>query len=332
MVAQIDRSYLRARPSKAWSRLLGYLFFEGRPLTTRGQWINSLVFAGFALQRRLPPLRRVDRPVFILGTGRSGTTILGVVLSMHRDVGFLNEPKALWHAVHGGEDLIGSYSGGAAQYRLGAEDATCAIRAAAHRFYGAYLRAAGARRIVDKYPEMIFRVPFLTAIFPDARFIFLSRNGWDTCASVAAWSSRMGWRSGTTVHDWWGADRRKWRLLIDQIVPEHADLAGAAGEMHGWDTTTDMAAVEWIVTMREGLSLLQSRPDDVLHLPYEALVSDPRAAMARITEFAGLGRDQRFFDYAAATLTSAPARAPFPLAPVLQEPFRKTMADLGYRG
>ena len=99
MPAQIDRRYVRASPFKACGRLVSWSLFEGRPLTTRGRWINPLVFALYGIQRRLPQLHRVERPIFIVGTGRSGTTVLGTVLSLHRELGFLNEPKALWHAV-----------------------------------------------------------------------------------------------------------------------------------------------------------------------------------------------------------------------------------------
>ncbi len=177
MIAQLDPLYIQMRPWKLWSRLVSYCLFEGRPLTTRGRWVNPLVFSLFAIEKRLPQIKRVEKPVFILGTGRSGTTILGMVLSMHREVGFLNEPKALWHAIHPGEDLIGSYALGAANYRLAADEATPKRILYAHRLFGAYLATSLARRVVDKYPELIFRVPFVKAIFPDAKFLFLVRNG-----------------------------------------------------------------------------------------------------------------------------------------------------------
>ncbi len=123
--------------------------------------------------KKFPQLKRVEKPVFVLGTGRSGTTILGIILSMHKDVGFLNEPKALWHSIYSDEDLIGSYSLGNASYRLGSEKITPEIKKQAHRLYGAYLRATFSSRAVDKYPELIFRIPFVLDIFPDAKFLFL---------------------------------------------------------------------------------------------------------------------------------------------------------------
>src|SRR5690606_40375856 len=49
---------------------------EGRPLTTRGRWINPLVFGLYRMAQRLPLGRPVREPAFILGMGRSGTTIL----------------------------------------------------------------------------------------------------------------------------------------------------------------------------------------------------------------------------------------------------------------
>jgi len=331
MIAQIDSAYIHTRPWKLWSRMVSYVLFEGRPLTTRGQWINPLVFAHFAVEKRLPINRKISKPVFILGTGRSGTTILGIVLSMHRDVGFLNEPKALWHSVYPEEDLIGSYNRNHARYRLTAADASDAVIQAAHRIYSAYLSATFSRRIVDKYPELIFRIPFVRAIFPDAKFLFLTRNGWDTCHSIMHWSQRLGRQRNNETHDWWGVNRRKWDLLTDEIVARHDDLSTHVSAMKTWNEQVDMAAVEWIVTMREGLSLLNQFPDDILHVRYESLCSDPQSVMAQIVDFLELdGDDEPFLQYALSSLKPPVAKAACMLNPLIHDPFLKTMRELGY--
>lgn len=333
MIAQLDALYLRQRPWKLWSRMVSYGLFEGRPLTTRGQWINPLVFAQFALAKRLPQIQQVKKPIFILGTGRSGTTVLGVVLSMHREVGFLNEPKALWHSLYPHEDLIGSYDRGAARYRLDGGQVTDALKRHAHRLYGAYLAASFSRRVVDKYPELVFRVPFVKAIFPDAKFLFLVRNGWDTCHSIQGWSSRLGLQVGRETHDWWGVDRRKWYLLVEQLVPEHPDLALSAEAMRGWSTQTDMAALEWILTMREGMRMQRQYPNDVLRVDYEALCRSPREQLHTISSFLGLALDDEpFLHYAEQKLKPPPARPLFPLAPAIAAAFGDTMGQLGYGG
>ncbi len=331
MVAQIDGHYIKTRPVRLWSRLLSYGLFEGRPLTTKGRWINPVVFAHFGLARRLPQLKAVEKPVFIVGAGRSGTTILGVLMSMHPKVGFLNEPKAMWHAaMGGGEDLIGSYNRGAARYRLRAEDATPPVARAMRRHYGSYLWATLTSRVVDKYPELIFRRPFVRAIFPDAKFLFIARSGWDTCGSIEQWSARLGGKIGGETHDWWGADGRKWQLLVDQIVPEHPDLAPYVAAMKGWSAQTQRAVVEWIVTMREGHALALAHPQSVLHVTYEEICAAPREWMYRIAQFCDLPQDETSLAYAEAKLSTVSAKPPFALEPCLEAPFADTMARLGY--
>lgn len=331
MIAQVNGRYIRTRPTKMISRLFSYALFEGRPVTTRGQWINPLLFKLFALEKRLPQLRRVKQPVFILGTGRSGTTILGVVLSMHREVGFLNEPKALWHAIYPDEDVIGSYSRGPARYRLDASAANDEVRRNAHRLFGAYLAAVCSRRLVDKYPELVFRVPFVRRLFPDARFIFLVRNGWDTCASIDKWSVRCGERKNGEVHDWWGVNRRKWNLMLRELVAPDPYFAEIAGVASGFERHTDMAALEWVVTMREGLRRMEQNGDCILMVRYEDLTENPRKILSEIATFADLPDDATFLDYGQSVLHGAPRHEEFALHPVLQPVFDETMQALGYR-
>jgi hypothetical protein len=249
---------------------------------------------------------------------------------MHRDVGFLNEPKAVWAGLHPGEDLIGSYNISLARYRLGTEDATPVIIRGAQRVFGGYLRLAGSHRLVDKYPELIFRTEFVRAIFPNARFLFLSRGGVATCGSIRHWSERLGTEVGGETHDWWGAVDRKWHLLVNQIVVEHADLAAHIDEM-GTLNQEARAAVEWIVTMREGLQLAADDPNGTLHISYEAFCADPRAWVDRLETFLGLRHDPVFADYAAATLADPKRKTTLDLPDWLQPIFKATEIDLATR-
>ena len=41
-------------------------------------------------------MNRLDEPVIILGPPRSGTTILGNLLSNHSEFGYFEEPRAVW--------------------------------------------------------------------------------------------------------------------------------------------------------------------------------------------------------------------------------------------
>ena len=330
MVAQIDSLYIKTSISRTLSRLVSYGLFEGRPLTTKGQWINPLIFKLFAIAQKFPQLKKVDKPIFVVGTGRSGTTILGVVLSMHKDVGFLNEPKAIWHTIYPREDLIGSYSQGEASYRLAAADATDAAAKTAHRIFGAYLATVGASRVVDKYPELVFRIPFVRQIFPDAKFVFLVRNGRDTCQSIDGWSKRLGTNVKDDTHDWWGVNNRKWNLLVDLIAVENPSFKEHIETIKNYTDHTYMAAVEWILTMQEGLKLVRQDPDNIYLLKYEELVARPRESLQQLLDFCELAEDEKMYSYAEQTLSGRQNHREFSLPPEIAPVFAETMAKLGY--
>jgi len=330
MLAQLDSEYIRTRPTKMISRLISYALFEGRPLTVRGQWINPLVFAQLAVWKVLPQMRRVKKPIFIIGMGRSGTTILGVLLSMHQDVGFLNEPKAMWHTIHPHEDVSGSYDRGKTSYRMGVRDATPDVCRIAHKLFGGYLLSIMSSRVADKYPELIFRIPFVRAIFTDARFVFLVRNGWETCASIDSWSKRKGDTKGSETHDWWGVNQRKWHLMIEQLVVPDPYFANALEAIRGFDSHLDMAATEWVVTMREGLRVWREHGDAVHLCKYEDLVNTPDATLDKLLNFCELPEDKKFFSYAKATLRHAKPHASYQLHPAILPLFLETLNDLGY--
>ena len=327
MIAQLDPLLLKTRPWKAWPRLLAYLLFEGRPLTTRGRWINPLVLTGYRLWGALPLRPAPVRPIFILGMGRSGTTVLGRVLGAHREVGFLNEPKALWQAATGEDDLIGSYSPHPGRFRMTAADARAEVVTRLNRYYRAYLRLSGCRRVVDKYPELLFRTDLLDRAFPEARKIVLIRSGHDVCRSVAGWSRTHG-RDGA---DWWGRQGRKWHLLVDQLVrpdPAFAPLLPHLGEICRQE---DMAAVEWIVAMREVLRMQAMAEPRTLYVRYESLLRHPRREVRRMMDFCALAPDDKALAYAARLLRAPGGAGTAPrLHPALRPLFDDTMHRLGY--
>lgn len=330
MVAQIDRQMLRRRPWKIPGRLIAYALIEGRPLTTRGQWINPLVFALYRIAQWLPAPGKSQPPIYIIGTGRSGTTVLGKLFALHKDVVFLNEPKALWHFSHGSEDLIGSYSDKHASVLLDASDASFTTATKLARVYG-WARFWGvSRRVVDKYPELVFRVPFVTALFPQARFVAILRDGVDTCSSVTKWSARKGVTDENENHDWWGRNDRKWHLIVDHLVPRHPDLAPLAPLLREAKDHRDRAAVEWIISMRAARQAQTDFPQSVHCLRYEDLCADPVATLADVQNHCNLSPDPVFVQYAQAIISDAESHDTLALMSQLVGPFRGTLTQQGY--
>jgi hypothetical protein len=300
MVAQLDSTLVRMAPGRAISRLIGYAMFEGRPATTAGRWWNPAVFANLRVAARRDG-KRVDRPVFIVGMGRSGTTLLGRILAAHPSVGFLNEPKAMWHVIRADEDIIGSYAPPhTGRLYLSAHDARADVARRGHALFTWYLRASHSKRLVDKYPELVFRHPFVRAIFPDARFLVAVRSPWSTLESVAAWSTSHA----TADADWWGVRDQKWGIMWTQGVlqrPGNSDLVAlnlAAESDH-----YVRAAVEWVVTMREAASLASTDPGARI-VRYEDLVQSPRELIRDALGFCELPISSRTEVYAESVVSS----------------------------
>ena len=330
MIAQLDKAYIHTRPAKLMDRLVSYALFEGRPLTTAGRWINKLVFLSYAAQKKLPQFKKVEKPVFILGTGRSGTTLLGMLLGMHFKTGFLNEPKALWHSLFPYEDIVGNYTDNVAFYRLNASMAEASIVRDAHRMYGFYLWLLGKDRVVDKYPELIFRINFVKAIFPDARFILLIRDGYDTCVSIDAWSQTNGRTANHVTEDWWGKNQKKWNLLLDEVVKNDAQLRPSYDDLKQVNDHKNMAALEWCLTMKEGSKLLKDPAHDILPVKYETLTHHPEETLNTLLDYMDLPPDPKMIAYAKKVVRPVARKEKFDVHPKLQPLFHEMMEAFGY--
>lgn len=327
MIARLDRDAVRLRPGVLPQRLLAWSLFEGRPVTTRGRFLNPLVFALARLLVHLPlEGSGADRPIFVLGTGRSGTTWLGKVLALHPQLAFLNEPKALWQVVRPDQDVLGSYASAPGRLTLTAADATPAVARRARRLHAAFARLTGARRVLDKYPEMLFRVDFLRAIFPGARFVVTVRDGAATARSIAAWSARHRVRRGARRHDWWGVDDRKWHALIDERVPDEPDLAPARDALRALTDDALRAALEWTVTMRAGLRL-RGAPD-VGFVRLERLSAEPVTGLTELLDWCGLPHAPAVLEYARRSARPVAPGAPLALPEPLATAFADTQAAL----
>ncbi len=123
-----------------------------------------------------------DRPVFIVGMPRSGTTLVEQIMASHRDVFGAGELESFHQFVNGLSTRIGTdtaYPDCVAQ--LGRDD--IAEMAAEH------LRALrtldpDAHYVTDKMPTNFLHVGLILALFPNARFIHCRRDPRDTCFSI----------------------------------------------------------------------------------------------------------------------------------------------------
>ena len=225
-----------------------------------------------------PPMGRdevFDRPIFIVSSPRSGSTLLFETLSKSPDLMTVGgESHRLIETI----PAISPASRGWDSNRLDGSDVTAAIAVQLRQgFYDSLRDRSGAARqpgpvrMLEKTPKNALRVPFLAQIFPEARFIYLHRDPRPTLASMMeAWASG-GFRTYPQLPGWTGRD---WSLLL---TPGWRELIGAP--------LNKIVATQWATTTRILLDDLSALPADRWRpIRYEAFIADPQQEISRLCQ------------------------------------------------
>jgi hypothetical protein len=233
----------------------------------------------------------LDRPVFIVGCGRSGTTALGRVISVHPSVTYLNERMHLWTSAYPVTDLWSAKSrarGG----RLELTEADLTPEGTRELIANFHCETVvfGGPRIVEKLPANNFRLPFVDAAMPNARFVHLLRNGLEVARSIAKMSDEGRW---------YGHGDRKWELLEEyaRSHPEYDELLPLC------ENDRLKGLLEWRMSVDAALAYLERLPPGrQMTVTYEELLDTPVEALRRIEEFAELEPSEAVDRYAEANL------------------------------
>jgi len=192
-------------------------------------------------------------PFFIVGSPRSGTTMLFLMLDSHPEVAVPPESHfipSVWRrrGRYGSEGKIedpGLFVSDLArdpQFRhwnlppdlvagqLGSGPAPT-ISGGIDAVFRAYARTQGKAQWGDKTPEYVRHIPLLDNLFPEARFIHLIRDGRDVALSIIA-LKRLHHRAATAAY-FWARDIRCGRSAGMSLGPSryfelhYEDLVGA---------------------------------------------------------------------------------------------------------
>jgi hypothetical protein len=319
LLAEIDREFLRTAPRRAPSRLVAQALFEGRPPMTRGAKLDAVTRSHLRLIASRWPRKEVDRPIFIVGIGRSGTTLLGRILASGRDVGYLKEPKALWHVAVPDEDISGFYAD-EGRFLLDASDATDAVRDRVGTMYNWFATLTRSSRIVDKYPEMTYRVPFLRSLYPDAKIVAIVRDPVSVVSSIVNYSEAMADDRG----NWWGVEDRKWVQMAEQLISD-SDIPCLADDLGpGTGEPAARARAEWVLGATH---LLRSREQIDLIIRFEELLSAPRETLETLCEVCELDPDP-IVEYGCKIVGSPKTKTDSLVPP---DEFSGLLSDLGYQ-
>ncbi len=301
-------------------------------------WARSHLFRaryrGAQLLARVPTLAGPGpAPTFIIACGRSGTTLLGHILSAHPAVRYLFEPYHRWAAIDPRTDATHLFTKADAKLILRAEDVTPVARTRFHRLILAARGRAGRSTLIEKTPHNAMRIDYLCELALGARFVHIARDGVDVARSIAriAESSTYKVSSLPTLNEWWGTDEYKWTVLLrDGIAAGHfpQEAPSLSADQMG------RGAYEWLVTHAE---IERARPllGDRLHeLTYPALTEQPRETLRALCLFLGVDPDPQWLDRAVSMIGSLRANqgADVVLPPGMCDAFNHIQERLGFLG
>jgi Sulfotransferase domain. len=247
----------------------------------------------------------VAKPIFIVGTGRCGSTAFHRVLGVHPQLmwlsGFAEEfpshpewnrwavtavgnpvvRRLLGRRIKPGENYGFWYAhayGFAEPGRdLVAADVTPRVRHQLHRVFGRMLTRQRDRILIKLTGWS--RIGFLNEVFPDAKFIHIVRDG-RAVASSYLHINEWQWRG------WYGP--ASWRY--GPLSPEDQTAWEASGR-----SFIALAGIQWRMHTR-AIEIARARIDPArfLELRYEDYCADPLEACRRVTDFAELERAPAF--------------------------------------
>ncbi len=245
-------------------------------------------------------MTQIDRPILIVGTGRSGSTVFHRVLARHRDVGFLSTlnqsfPNWTWLSVFSRLYPLHmfakirdhrlfpkpfspyrfweQYLPGITRHDrpLVPEDVPEASIEPLRRAISRILRLQGRTRFVAKITGWS-RMAYFQRVFPEMRFIYLKRQPRDV---VSSWI-QAGWLNVSMPVDgdsWEWGDVPEEYIAIWREMGRHPLLSAAI------KTQLD------IDDIRQNMDLLPGR---CFELDYEAFVADPLGQLRATLAFAEL--------------------------------------------
>ena len=187
-----------------------------------------------------------ERPVFIVGMLRSGTSLAEQILASHP-------------AVYGAGELT----------FFGAEAAPALADAAAaghgpdfsdaelHRLGANYLElqqrlSTGAKRVVDKFPSNFFLLGLIRAALPRARIIHMQRDPRDTCLSIYFQKFEAAYTYANDLQDlahYCGEYQRlmrHWSATLPGDALLHVPYEGLVTDTEAWSRRmVDFVGLEW---------------------------------------------------------------------------------------
>lgn len=263
-------------------------------------------------------MKKLSKPIVVLGAARSGTKMLANLLKKHPDVAYLEEPNYIWKRTNGwvGHDM------------LPASLATPELIAQIREVFIKYMEKQGKTRFCEKTPANTLRLPFVLEVLPDAKVIHILRDGRDVAVSSRnCWLGRESKRSALEMEKGnKGVDpltklektsKRKLQELLPQDIPYYLPYflstifyrLGLKKEPAIWGprfpgiqqlvhqySLIEMCAIQWRWSVVSSMNCIETYKNniDYLEVKYEDICESPNTCLKRIYDFSELSSPDNF--------------------------------------
>lgn len=232
------------------------------------------------------------QPIVMIGAARSGTKIVRDLLAEHPDVDCVPyDVNYIWRM--GNEDVPHD--------EMTPDMVTPEVRDKIIRNLEAWWK--GAPFFLEKTVSTCLRVPFAYAVFPEAKYIHLLRDGRDVVESVQRnWTSSPDWgyifeKARTfPVREAFGYGLEYASTNVRKIFVKDKSSIGTWGvrykgidEDHSNKDLIEVCAMQWVYCIQKAQADIDVIPaDQLITVRYEQLIEDPESFLTGIAEFAGL--------------------------------------------
>lgn len=213
----------------------------------------------FAVWKRFWGGLRLEQPIFMIGCPRSGTSVAARLFGLHPDVTNFSEAGEIWDPRHYYDPEVDHY--------WTASDVTPEDIGRLHDRFEFHRRLKRAKRLINKHPRNSVRIDYVRAIFPDAVFIHIIRDGRAVVRSIVESTKR---------------DPSRQRIPMGRFCkpPNWRDLLR--------NDPVEQAALQWREVVLHILTKRQELGESYHELKYEDLCQDCRGVLGDAFAFAKL--------------------------------------------
>lgn len=253
-------------------------------------------------------------PIIIIGAGRSGTNMLRDIISQLPGFGTwpCDEINYIWR--HGN-----------ASYRndeFGVEQTTESVKKFIRRSFARVARKQGLRYVVEKTCANSLRVAFVNEVFPEAKFIFIVRDGRDVTASaMKRWVAPLDIqyllkkaRYLPVTDAPYYATRYLWNRIF-RVFSNEKRVSFWGPRFEGMDemlqnrSLPEVCAAQWAhCVQRATKDFGTMESEKYLLLKYEEFVSHPAIQLQRIADFLSIKVQSDKISHLVASVTNSSVR------------------------